>query len=194
MNARKGAIAALLVLSTITTQGCFWIATGAAVTAVTVATDRRTVGRVIDDNLIELEIKDKIYQDDALRKAVHIDPTSVNGIVLLTGEASSDTARNDVLRIARDVTEVRQVINEINISGKADIGTRANDTWLLTKVKTKITRESGIAEASRVNVHVAYSVVYLMGVVSRAEGDAAANAARTVGGVSRVVKIFEYID
>jgi osmotically-inducible protein OsmY len=194
MNAKKSVAAAVLILSTITLQGCFWVATGAAVTAVTVATDRRTVGRVIDDNIIELEIKDKILQNDALRKDVHIDPTSVNGIVLLTGEAANEAARNEVLRIARGVAEVRQVINEINISGKASIGTRANDAWLLTKVKAKIATDSGITEASRVNVHVAYGVVYLMGVVSHAEGDAAANAARVVDGVRRVVKIFEYVD
>jgi osmotically-inducible protein OsmY len=185
----------LVGLLAIGTSGCLAIVGGAAaVTTVIVASDRRTVGTVIDDNLIELKINNGIAKDKELRQNAHINVTSMNGVVLLTGEAPTHSMRDRILTIARNTQEVRQVVNEIRIAAKTSLGSRSNDSWLTTKVKTKLLKTRGITDASRINVHVAYSVVYLMGLVSHQEAEAATNAARTTGGVTRVVKVFEYID
>ncbi len=165
----------------------------AAVTAVDVAHDRRTVGSYIDDGAVELKIREFLIRDPDLRKNAHISATSLNGIVLLTGEAPSVELRDKVNAKAKSVEGVRQVVNEIRIAGKTALFSRANDTWLTSKVKAKLFRQTGL-DANRVKVVSEYGNVYLMGLVSRAEGQAASEAVRTVGGVVRVVKVFEYTD
>ncbi len=165
----------------------------AAVTAVDVVHDRRTVGSYIDDGAIEIKIREFVVRDSDLRTNAHISVTSLNGIVLLTGEAPSVGLRDKITAKAKQVKGVRQVVNEIRIAGKTALFSRANDTWLTSKVKTKLFRETGL-DANRVKVVSEYGNVYLMGLVTRGEGQAATEAARTVGGVVRVVKVFEYTD
>ncbi len=174
--------------------GCVAVGGSAAVTAVAVAHDRRTVGTVVDDNVLEVKISNAVSDDELLKKKVRINVTSVNGTVLLTGEAPTLRLRDRVLEIARSFPHVRQTVNEIRIAGKSSIGSRSNDAWLTSKVKTRLIRTEGIGDASHINVHTAYGVVYLMGIVKRAEGETAADSARLVKGVNRVTKVFEYID
>jgi osmotically-inducible protein OsmY len=194
MNTKPVLLVAVALLTLSTLQGCFYLAAGAAVTSVVVAEDRRSVGRFVDDNVVDLEIKNKIFNNKDLREQTHIEAMSVNGIVLLTGEAPTTALRDEVLRLVRSVSQVRQVVNEIEIAGKSSLASRANDSWLYSKIKTKLVSTQGISDATRIKVHVSKSVVYLMGLVTHAEASAATNAARTVGGVQRVVKVFEYVD
>ncbi len=165
----------------------------AAVTAVDVAYDRRTVGSYIDDGSIELKIREFVVRDPELRKNAHISATSLNGIVLLTGETPTVELRNKVESTAKNLAGVRQIVNEIRVAGKTALFSRANDTWLTSKVKARLINDTGL-DANRVKVVSEYGNVYLLGVVSRAEGAAATDAVRRVGGVVRVVKVFEYTD
>ncbi len=171
-------------------NGCIPLAiTGVAATA-QIATDRRTTGAQLDDELIEDKTIAQIA--DRLKTDLHVNVTSYNGIVLLTGEVPTETAKNDVAQIARSMSKVRVVQNELVIGPTSSFSDRTNDTLITSKVKARFV-EARKFQINHVKVVTERSVVYLMGVVRRDEGDAAAETARTTSGVQRVVKVFEYI-
>ncbi len=183
----------LLLVSVILSSGCVAAAIGAAtVTAIDIATDRRTTGTYIDDNAVEVSIRKEILADEGLRKNSNVSVTAMNGVVLLTGQTPTQDQRNAVLTIARSFEETKQVINEISIAGKAGLGSRSNDSALTAKVKTRLYQNLKL-DANLVKVVTEDRTVYLMGLVKPTEADAAVEAARTVRGVRKVVKVFEYI-
>jgi len=183
-----------LPLLTLLLNGCMVTVIGAAaVTAVDVAHDRRTVGAYIDDQKIEIDVTQFMIRDKELRSSTHINVTSLNGIVLLTGEAPSEQVKARVAQYAKSRGGVRQVVNEVRISGKTAFFSRANDSWLTSKVKTQLFAKTKL-DANRVKVVSEYGNVYLMGVVTRAEANEATEIARGISGVVRVVKVFEYTD
>lgn len=183
--ALASAVAAILL------QGCVPVVIGAAVggTAL-VATDRRTTGTQVDDELIEdkiaLSIRERFKGD------FHVNVTSYSGIVLLTGEVPADTAKADIAELARTTPKVRAVQNELVVGAVTDLGSRTNDTLVTSKVKTRFV-EANKFQINHVKVVTERGVVYLMGVVRRDEGDAAAEIASTTSGAQRVVKVFEYV-
>lgn len=179
-------IALLPVLS-----GCMAVAVGgAAATGVMVAEDRRTVGTMTEDEGIELKAHSRItdkYND------AHINVTSYNRAVLLTGEVPSDAARADAERIARATDNVRSVFNELQVSGNTSMQARTNDSVLTSKVKARFV-DAGKFSALHVKVVTENGVVYLIGIVKRQEAADATEIARTTGGVRKVVRVFEYLD
>jgi osmotically-inducible protein OsmY len=172
----------------ITGCGPAFVAVGAAHVAL-VAVDRRTTGTQIDDQTIELKILTEA--GSKWGGDVHLNVTSYNGNVLLSGEAPTPEIRNEILQLAKRTEKVRNVYDEIVIGPVTDLGPRTNDTYLTSAVKTRLI-ESEEVGAIYIKVVTERSVVYLMGIVSRAEGDAAAKIAATTSGVGRVVKLFEY--
>lgn len=172
-------------------QGCVMLAAGGAGAAV--ANDRRSAGALVDDQTIELKISKSINEDAELKNRTHINATSFNGVVLLTGEAPTAALRDRVVDIARNTEKVRRVHNEIVIAEPSGAKARSLDTWITTKVKGRLFREEKVG-ATHVKVVTERGVVYLMGIVKRAEGDAAAESARFVDKVERVVTLFEYSD
>lgn len=174
-------------------QGCAAVVVAGAAGGATVAHDRRTTGRFIDDQTLELKVGKLIGDDSALDKKVHINVTSINGIVLLTGEAESAELRDRVLGLTRGVDGVRRVYNHVRVAEPASLGDVSHDKWLYTKIKAKQMSASGV-DPTRVKVVTSNSVAYLMGLVTRAEADRHTQIARQTKGVSQVVKIFEYID
>lgn len=174
-------------------SGCAPVIVAGAGTAAVAAHDRRTVGAFIDDQAIEIKVRNAIHADEMLRKQTHVNITSMNGIVLLSGEAPTAEARDQVLSRARTVAGIRQIANEIQIAPPSTFASRSHDAWLTTKVKTNLVRADDI-DSTRVKVVTENDVVYLLGLVTRREADTATEAARTVSGVARVVKLFEYID
>ena len=192
----KTMIATVLVVSSFTTvmSGCTFVAaTAAAVTAIDIVRDRRTTGSYIDDGLIETKAKYELLTNPDLKGTTHFNVTSMNGVALLTGEAPQPEQRTLAVDIVQDIAQVRQVVNEVKIAGKSNLGSRSNDSWITSKVKVRLFDADNL-DATRIKVVTESSIVYLMGLVTRIEGDAAAQAARTVTGVERVVKVFEYID
>lgn len=174
--------------------GCAAAVVGvAAVTTVDVVHDRRTFGEYVDDSTIELTVRTFILRDDELRSKAHLSATSMNGILLLTGEAPSTDLKNKVVSYASTVDGVRQVVDEIRISGKTGYISRTNDTWLTAKVKSTLFAKTKL-DANRVKVVSEYGTVYLMGVLTRKEADTATQIVREIGGVTQVVQVFEYTD
>ncbi|CAG0949190.1 hypothetical protein BURK1_00091 [Burkholderiales bacterium] len=156
--------------------------------AVLVATDRRSAGAQLDDQTIETRIATTVatrYGDNA-----HVNVTSYNGIVLLTGEAADAAIVADVVALARSTGRVRSVHNELIVGRTTDLSARTNDSYVTSKVKTRFV-EANRFSATHVKVVTERGVVYLMGIVSRAEADAAGEIASTTSGAVRVVKLFE---
>jgi osmotically-inducible protein OsmY len=172
-------------------SGCVPLVVGAAVggTAL-VATDRRSVGAQADDETIELKIANHIGTGYGDR--VHVNVTSYNGVVLLTGEVPTQDLVGTMAEIARTTAKVRRVHNEIVVAPVSDVGARSNDTYITSKVKSRFVEASKTFSPTHVKVVTERGVVYLMGVVRREEGDAAGQIAATTSGVVRVVKLFEY--
>jgi osmotically-inducible protein OsmY len=189
INACAGIIA--LGALTATLQGCVPLVAAGIGTTALVADDRRTAGIMVEDESIENKIALRVDQKHSATS--HINATSFNRIVLLTGEATSPDVREDIERIARGVENVRTVHNEIVVAQPTTLMMRSNDSVLTSKVKGRFV-ESNKFRANHIKVVTENSVVYLMGLVTRQEAQDATEIARTSGGVHRVVRLFEYID
>jgi osmotically-inducible protein OsmY len=173
-------------------SGCVTaLVAGAAIATVDIIHDRRTVGEYIDDNAIELSARNLLTATEEYRKAAHVKPQSWNGIVLLTGEIDSETLKPELIALVSSIQGVRQVVDETTITGKAKLWSRTNDSWISGKVKSHLVLKTGL-KANRVKVITTRGSVYLMGIVTSAEADRATELTKTVRGVKRVVKVFEY--
>ncbi|MBS0320871.1 MAG: BON domain-containing protein [Proteobacteria bacterium] len=180
----------LAALAAVQLTGCVpVVVAGAAAGAALVATDRRSAGAQLDDQTIETKVAAAVtakYGD-----TVHVNVTSFNGIVLLTGETPSSMERSDIEQMTRSTERVRSVVNEIVIAQPTPMSSRTNDTYITAKVKTRFV-EANRFPANYVKVVTERQVVYLMGIVTHQEGDAAAEIASTTTDVVRVVRVFEY--
>ena len=170
-------------------QGCMPIAMVGAGAAVVAFEDRRTSGAQVEDTGIELRTGNRV--DDRFGDRTHINVTSYNRYVLLTGEVPDEAARLEIEKIARGVPNVLGVTNDLQVAGQSSMGARSNDTYLTSKVKTRFL-DSGKFNAIHVKVVTEAGVVYLLGVVTPKEAEDAVELARTTGGVRKVVKMFEY--
>lgn len=171
-------------------NGCVPLVVGGVAATAAVATDRRSTGTQLDDELIEDKTVASVLE--RYGRSVHVNVTSYNGIVLLTGEVPNESAREGIADIARGWPKTRNVQNDLVVGPLADLSARSNDTFITSKVKTRFV-EANKFQINHVKVVTERGVVYLMGVVRRDEGDAAADIARTTSGVQRVVKLFDYI-
>lgn len=176
----------------VTLQGCVLAVAGAAAAGggALVATDRRTVGM----QALDREIQVKAYSNIAntLPDTAHVNVTVLNRRVLLTGEVPDQTAKDSAEKIARGTDNAQAVVNELMIGPKSDFSARANDTYLVSRVKTALVAEKGIS-ANHFKVVGERGNIYLMGLVTTNEGSIGANVASRVTDVQSVVKVFEYV-
>jgi len=173
--------------------GCAAAVVGGAATGANVAIDRRTTGTFIEDEAIELKAVKAFYNDKEINEQAHINVTSYNTVVLLTGEAPTEEIRTRIINIVRNIPKVKHVHNEITIAAPSALVSRSSDTLITGKVKSKLITDKTL-NGLNIKVVTEKGVVYLMGIVSRAEADVATNIARQTGGVQKVVKLFEYTD
>lgn len=174
-------------------QGCVAIAAGGAAAGASAAVDRRTTGSLVEDEAIELKAVHALLADRDLNAQAHLNVTSYNTVVLLTGEAPTEELRQRAEQIVRGIEKVGTVHNEITIAAPSSMITRSSDTVITSKVKTKLLADENI-EGVNIKVVTENGVVYLMGLASRAEADLATDVARQTGGVQKVVKVFQYTD
>ncbi len=170
-------------------QGCFPVVAVGVGAGALMAADRRTSGAYIEDQGIELKASSLI--EDKFRDKVHINVTSYNRNVLLTGEVPADALKLEAEQMVRDVANVRSVSNEIAIAGLSTFSSRSNDTFITSKVKGRMI-DAQKFQANHVRVVTENGVVYLMGLVTRKEAEDATEIARTTSDVKKVVKVFEY--
>ena len=191
MSRQKRLITLLLVGFAITLQGCAGLVIAGGATAGAMANDRRTSGAYVDDETIEWKIIDVLYQNEQIDEQTHLNATSYNGIVLLTGEIPNAEMRVKIGEKIRSVQGVRQLHDETSIAAPSSMMSRSGDTWITSKVKTAmLTGDTDMG--ARTKVVTDKGIVYLMGIVSPQEADELTDIARRVGGVQKVVKVFEY--
>jgi osmotically-inducible protein OsmY len=177
-------------------QGCAGAVVGGAAAGASVAHDRRSAGTVVDDEIIELKAREKLFSDKELFEQTHISVTSYNNILLLSGETPTDALRSRAFSLVSGIPKVRKVHNELVLAAPSSLLTRSSDTWITTKVKTNLFNIKNIEDfdPTRVKVVTENGTVFLLGIVTRQEAEAVVNTSRTVKGVQRVVKLFEYLN
>ncbi|NOZ54655.1 MAG: BON domain-containing protein [Gammaproteobacteria bacterium] len=185
-------ITLLIIITLVMLPGCALLVVGAAGGTVAAVHDRRSAETILKDQSIENNAIDKLYRDRQLQKKIHINVTSYNYIVLLTGETLTRAARSRAIDIVRNLPKVRRVHNELVVADLTSLRSRTNDSWITSKVKTGMVTTKNL-DASRIKVVTENSVVYLMGIVTQDEANKAVDIARNTNGVQRVVKLFEYI-
>ena len=181
-------LALLLAANALLLQGCFPLAAvGVGATALAVD-DRRTAGVYLEDENVEWKARALLLQRF---KDTHVNVTSFNLHVLLTGEVADEKTKGEIAEAIRGIASVKNVTNELIVGGRSSLAARSSDTLITTSVKTRFLGAKGFS-SNHIKVVTEASVVYLMGIVTQQEGDAAAEVARTTSGVLRVVKVFEY--
>ncbi len=172
--------------------GCAALVVGGAVTVASVADDRRTTGTVLDDQSFETRALFRVK--NRFGERAHVSITSFNRHVLISGEADTPEIKAGIEAEVRATGPIRVLHNEMVVGPQASLASIANDTRLTGLVKSRMITELGLRPANHVKVVTESGVVYLLGLVSRAEGEAAARVAAATAGVARVVKLFEYLD
>jgi osmotically-inducible protein OsmY len=153
--------------------------------------EKISIGTDIDDWELETSIGVNIKKNSPELESSNINVNSYNRVVLLTGQAPSAEARSSAAEVARQYRGVRQVYNEIKISGPTSLIARTNDAWLTAKVKHKLMRSDQI-ESSSVKVVTENGIIYLMGLISQEKAKEALRLTSEIGGAVKVVSVFEY--
>ena len=172
-------------------QACFPVVAAVVATGVLVAEDRRTSGTVVEDQDISLKADGAISAK--LKGQAHINITSYNRIVLLTGEAPNDAVKAEIELLVKSIENVRGVHNEVVVAGASSFAARSNDTYITSKVKARFL-DARKFQLNHVKVVTESGVVYLLGIVSRQEAKDAVEIASSTGRVQKVVTVFEYLD
>jgi osmotically-inducible protein OsmY len=153
----------------------------------------RTFGSVIEDQAIETKTRINLKRAGSPLAEQRIVVVSFNGQVLLAGQVASNELKKQAGEVAGKIRRVNDLHNELIVSGKISFLVRMNDAWLTSKVKTRLAF-AGDARASRTKVVTENGVVYLLGLMTRQEADAAVAQVQKSYGVQKIVKIIEYID
>jgi osmotically-inducible protein OsmY len=186
---RKLAGLAVLAAAVPLLQACFPLAVTGVGAAALMATDRRTTGTYVEDESIEWKAIARLRQDS---RGAHVNATSYNRRVLLTGQAPTEDEKKRIESVVRDIPNVREVTNEITVGQVSSMASRGNDALITSNVKARMVNNPRFS-ATHVKVVTEAGVVYLMGLVSNEEADAAVEIARTTQGASSIVKAFEYL-
>ena len=151
------------------------------------------MGTVIDDQAVESLARQALFDTDPRFESAHLAIVCFDGVLLLAGEVESQDMIDIAQQKVSQLRTVRVVHNALAVSGPISVVARSNDVWLTTKVKTKLVADQRI-DADRIKVVTEDNVVYLMGKVPRQQADYAVETTGTVGGISKIVKVFEYLD
>jgi osmotically-inducible protein OsmY len=154
--------------------------------------DNRSIKTMAKDKESELQADLKLRQDSQLKTA-HIDATTFNQIMLLVGQAPTAEISQRAYDVVSRIPNIKRIYNEITIGQPTSLARRSQDTWITTKVKTKMLAEKGL-HSTQIKVVTENGVVYLMGLVTRSQGNLAAEVASRISGVQKVVKLFEYLN
>jgi osmotically-inducible protein OsmY len=172
-------------------QGCFPVVAAGAGAGVLMAQDRRTSGAYVEDGAIEAKAFDRIGKQ--FKDSVHVNVTSFNRSVLITGEVPDNDTKAQIERIVSNILNVVKIHNELVVAGASSLTARSNDTLITSNVKMRFVGDKRFS-ANSIKVVTERNIVYLMGIVNHTEAQAAAEVASGSSGVSSVVTLFEYVD
>ena len=181
----------LIMVLSLSLQGCFPVVAAGAGAGVLMAEDRRTSGAYVEDEAIETKAFDRIGKQ--FKDSVHVNVTSYNRNVLITGEVPDSDTKAQVERIVANIQNVGKIYNELVIGLNSSLTDRSNDTLITSNVKMRFVGDKRFS-ANSIKVVTEHNIVYLMGIVNHAEAQAAAEVASGSKGVSSVVTLFEYVD
>lgn len=183
----------LVLLATLAPMlaGCFGAAAVGVGAGALIYADRRQAETILTDEGIEIRAANRIRERFGDR--AHVNVTSFNRTVLLTGEVPDAAAKAEVEKLVSSVPNVKALSNELQVAGISSLSSRSNDVLITSKVKARFV-DAGKFATNHVKVVTENGVVYLMGLVTQAESAAAVEIARTTGGVMKVVRVFEIID
>lgn len=183
----------LVLVSCLSLTACLPAAfvAGAAASG-TVVTDGRDMQTQVDDKVIAHRVRTALHLNKHINEDTLISVSTFNRVVLLTGRASNQEIRELASTITHSVAKVRRVHNELIIADKTTFKEAVSDTWLTTKIKSSLLAERGLHSA-QIKVVTDNHTAYLLGLVTREQGDLATNVTRHVPGISKVVKLFEYV-
>lgn len=182
-----------ILFFTLMLQGCVPAVFVAGAATGTIIYDHRTTKAMVEDRDITFRVQSKLNKDEELRTKAHVSITTFNHIALLLGQAPDESLREKAESIAKANSKVKMLYNEIKIGKPISDLARANDSWITAKVKTVLVTVPGI-NSSTLKVITEDKVVYLMGLTTKAQADLATKKTRTVAGVKKVVKLFEYLN
>jgi len=186
---KTSVIVAVLVLA-LPLAGCVEMAVVGLGAAVASHEDRRTTGAQVEDEGLELRAVNRI--SERYGSKVHVNVTAFNRFVLLTGEAPDEATKGAIEKLVLELpSKPRGVSNELRVAGNSSLGARSKDTFITGKVKARFL-DGQKFNALHVKVITEAATVFLMGIVTEAEANAAVEIARRTGGVAKVVKVFEY--
>ena len=183
----------LLMVWVLTLSGCASMIAPFSDQPMDVHHGKRTLGAKIEDQAIETKTRVNLKRAGAPLSDQHIVVVSYNRNVLLAGQVANDSLRTQAEQLAKRIRHVRHVHNELQVVGAGSALARANDSWLTTKVKSRLAF-AGEAPASRTKVVTESGIVYLMGLLTREETNAVVEQVQKVYGVQKIVKIIEYIE
>lgn len=174
-------------------QGCVApvVAAGVGAGVMMSAADRRSAGAIVEDDTIETKSQKRI--DEKYKDTAHVSITAYNRFALITGSVASENMKMDIERIVGSIPNVKGIANELVVGGASGFSARSGDSLITSEAKMRFVRSNAF-KADHVKVVTESNVVYLMGLVTRAEADAASEIASTTRGVQKVVRVFEYID
>ncbi len=186
----------MVILTANLLGGCAAVIVGGAAVGASAVHERRSVGTMIDDEGIEWKVRSALNGDKNLSSQSHISVISVNEVVLLVGQTPTEAFRQQAGVLAKGVDKVRIVHNELTVAAPSTYMTRTSDSYITSKVKTSLFKVKGHDDfdPTRVKVVTENGTVYLMGILYRSEAEDTAKQASRVGGVQKVVKLFEYLD
>ena len=188
---KKPILALALLTGVLLLPGCAAVVVGGAAGTAQASGDRRTLGAQWDDQSIELQAAHLLADNKPLSAASKISVYSNNGRVLLVGQTPSDAYKQEAGRIVSRIEGVRHVYNELRLGKPVSIGVRSNDTWITSKVRADMLGTKNF-DSAKVKVVTENGEVFLIGLVTRQEGDQAVEIARHVSGVKQVIKAFEF--
>lgn len=183
----------LAALSSLLLTSCAELIVVGAATGAVATQDQRTIPTQLEDENIEIKTVNALFKNDELWKDTNIDVLSFNNILLLIGQAPTAKLKQKAGELAEKIPKVRKVYNQIKISAPISFFAKRNDEYLTTKVKSKMLFADNFP-SGKIKVVTENSEVFLLGLVSQDEADKAAEIARNVDGVTRVIKVFEVID
>ena len=187
---RSAALLAAVAASTLLSACAPLIVGGAMLGGTLMATDRRTSGTQIEDQAIELKARNRIR--DVIGDRGHVEVTSYNRMVLITGQVPAEADKSAIEQAVQKVDSVRSIVNELEMIGASSLTGRSADAIVTSKVKASFVDASDLS-ANVIKVVTERGVVYLMGRVTEREATRATELARGVGGVQKVVRVFEII-
>ena len=185
----------LVLGSAMLLQGCVAAAIGGAAVAgaTKVATDPRSMGTQLDDETLESRVNSAIKKDQQIKSEARISVTAYSGRVLLTGQVPNENLREVASSLAKGVQNVNDVYNEVRVGPKVDFAQISKDSWITSQIKSKMLVDSKV-KTSDVKVVTENNEVFLMGNGTQDQGNAAAEIARNVAGVTKVIKVFNYLN